>query len=290
MLWTFLDGNAVTGPKGPVALPSGALCTLAAVLVLNHDHPVPRDRLDDILWDNARPERARDRVNTMLWRLRKLVDKAGGDRGCFVNQPDYLMYRCSGEVSSDALTVTLMARKLARGRITDAQMAGECMDCVQACHTDFLPFAGDHWSIITRESLRSGLLMTIEALIAYMRQEGRWGRVSELAERMLAVDPTLESAHQQLIEMHGARKDFGSAMRHYKVLAKVLKDNLDTSPAPETATAIDALRIAGSREGGAAQPGRRPALTMRPTIQSVEAALDHIDAARERLLGRPRTS
>jgi DNA-binding SARP family transcriptional activator len=290
MRWTFLDGNSVTGQNGSVPLPSGALCTLAAVLVLNHDHPVSRDRLDDILWEGARPERARGRLNTMLWRLRKVVEAAGGDRGCFVNHHDYLMYSCDGKVESDALTITRLARALMRGRIADPEMVEDCLACIEACHTDFLPFAGDHWSIITRESLRSGLLMTIEALIAHMRAQSRWGRVNELVERMLAVDPALELGHQQLIEMHKEREDYGSALRHYNILTKLLKDNLATEPSHETAAAIDALRIAQSRENPAQRSSRRPALTMRPTIESVEAALDHIDEARDRLLSRSKHS
>lgn len=288
MRWTFLNGNAVSGQDATTTLPSGALCTLAAVLVLNHDHPVPRERLDDILWDGRRPERARDRLNTMLWRLRKLVKASGGDRDSFINQRDYLMYRCNGKVDSDTLTLTQLARKLARGRIKDSAMADDCLACIQSCHTEFLPFASDHWSIITRESLRSCLLTTIEALIVYMRDQGRWGRVTELAERMLIVDPTLEIGHQQLIEMHCKRNDFGSAMRHYDILTKLLKDDLDTTPTPETASAIDALLIARSQGKAVPQPSRRPALTVRPTLQSVEAALEYIDAARDHLLSRSR--
>jgi hypothetical protein len=94
--------------------------------------------------------------------------------------------------------------------------------------------------------------------------------------------------------MHGRRHDFRSAMRHYDILRKVLKDSLDVSPAPETAAAIDALRIARSAKenaGGGKTPAtgpaeRRPALTVRPSLSSVETALDHIDAARDQLLGR----
>ncbi len=295
MRWVFLDGNTVTGKKSTIALPSGCLCTLSAVLVLNHDHPVQRDRIDDILWEGERPERARDRLNTMLWRLRKLVKTAGGNPDCFENHREYLIYRNDGNVESDALTISKLTRRLVHGKIVSAEMAEECLSCIQSCHTDFLPFAADHWSIVTRESLRSGLLMLIEAVIAYMRDEGRWGRVAELAERMLALDPTLEIGHPQLIDMHGRRQDYGSALRHYDILRKVLKDSLDVAPAPETAAAIDALRIARSKQDTVSGNGkpqstaiapRRAALTIRPSIRSVETALDHIDAARDQLLGR----
>ena len=289
MQWVFLNGSHLTGPAGTVALPSGTLCTLAAVLVLNHGTAVQRDRLDDILWDGVRPERARDRLNTMLWRLRRLVKSVGGSPDSFANRRDFLMYRAPRPPESDVAEVSRLARTILRDGLRTAKEVEECLACVGACHTDFLPHAADHWSIVTRESLRSGLLMIVEALIAHMRERGRWGRVAELVERMLSIDPTIEICHRQLIDMHGARRDMSSAVRHYSVLRKVLRDSLDVDPAPETAAAIDALRIArrtdpepGSGGDGRARP--RTLVTRRPSLQSVQGALGDLEAARDKLL------
>lgn len=294
MYWIFLDGNVLRGPKATVSVPSGMLCTLAAVLVMNHDRPVPRERLGEILWDGEIPDRSRDRINTMLWRLRRMVTDAGGARDCFVNHHDYLMYRPDRAAESDVLTVSALARRLLQGGMDSPQMVEECLACIHACHTDFLPFASDHWSILTRESLRSGLLMVLEALMSHMRAQGRWGRVSELAERLLALDPTLEVGHRQLIDLHGVRLDYKSALRHYKVLEHVLRDSVGEPPAPETAAAIDALRIARSqvRSGGAdkAGPVQRPMLRQAPSIRAVEVALHHLDVARDSLTGRNQRS
>jgi DNA-binding SARP family transcriptional activator len=294
MYWIFLDGNVLRGPKATVVIPSGMLCTLAAVLVMNHDRPVPRDRLGEILWDGEIPDRSRDRINTMLWRLRRMVTDAGGVRDCFVNHHDYLMYRPGQAAESDVLTVSVLARRLLQGGIDSPQMVEECLACVDACHTDFLPFASDHWSILTRESLRSGLLMALEALLSYMRAQGRWGRVSELAERILVLDPTLEVGHRQLIDLHGQRQDYKAALRHYKVLEHVLRDSVGELPAPETAAAIDALRIARShgRPAGTemAGPMSAPVLRQAPSIRAVEVAIHHLDVARDSLTGRSHRS
>lgn len=199
MRWVFLDGCHVTGPKGSANVPSGGLCTLSAVLILNKGHPVPRDRIEDILWEGNRPERARGRLNTMLWRLRGIVNQVGGRKDIFDNCPDYLAYKDASGPECDLTEIGRLARLVLRDGIISPEQAAECMDCIQGCHTEFLPYSADHWSMITRESLRSGLLMIIEALIHYMRARSRWGRVSELAERMLAVDPTLEIGHRSLL-------------------------------------------------------------------------------------------
>jgi DNA-binding SARP family transcriptional activator len=291
MYWIFLDGNVLHGPTARISIPSGMLCKLAAVLVMNHDRPVPRDRLGEILWDGEMPDRSRDRINTMLWRLRRIVTEAGGGSECFVNHHDYLMYRPGHPAESDVLRVSALAKRLLQGGIDSPQMAEECLACVDACHTDFLPFASDYWSILTRESLRSGLLMALEALMSQMRAQGRWGRVSELVERILVLDPTLEAGHRQLIELHGKTRGYKSALRHYKVLERVLMDSLGEGPSQETAAAIDALRIARSpiRVAGTDMPApeTQPRLSHAPSIRAVEIALHHLDVARDSLMRRP---
>ena len=288
MLWVYLNGNSLTGPKGTVTLPTGALCTLSAVLVLNRGNPVSRDRIDDILWEGDTPDRARDRLNTMLWRLRKLVKKVGGPTDCFLNNREYLSYSPDmSEADSDVFAISDLSKQLLRGETMTDDLATQALDHIALCHTEFLAHAHDYWSIVTRESLRSGLLMIIEALIGYMREQGRWARVTELAERLLIIDPTLELGHQQLIDVHQNRQDAGAVARQSEVLHQVLDKSMNTRKPPETSAAIDALRIAGknaSRMGEAPlSTGRRPVLTRRPTLHAVERALDHIDAARKDL-------
>lgn len=284
MQWTFLDGTFVSGPEAKIPIPNGRLSALAAVLVLHHNRPVDRDRVTDILWEGDHPENVRDRLNTMLWRLRTLIRKAGGKGKLLVNKRAYLIYQADATFSADIVQVSDSARQVMSGRATTEADMQALLSSVGQCNMDFLPGAQDHWSIVTRESLRSGLLVILEALLVYLRAQGRWGRVSEVAQQMLTLDPTLESGHRQLIELHSRRQDVGAAERQYEVLQRVLKDRLDVAPAPETAAAIEALKINRDKTGSSPKAKRRALLT-RPTFEAVESALDHLDAAREKLLG-----
>lgn len=289
--WIFLNGCSVSGPHGRANLPSGILCTLTAVLVLNRGRPVPRDRVVDILWEGKHPENARGRVNTMLWRVREIVKKVGGDKRAFENRPDFLAYN-DAEGRSDLAEIGELARIVMREGITSQEMSQRCMNCVEFCHTEFLPQANDHWSMITRESLRSGLLTIMESLVQYLRKQNRWGRITELAERMLTLDPTLELGHRHLIDLHSARKDFDAAKRHSEVLQKVMQREFDLDPEPETAAAIEALKISRHGSGAGRDQGKRPdnpgrsssVILRRPSLSSAQKALDFLDAARDSLI------
>ncbi|MEM1237634.1 MAG: bacterial transcriptional activator domain-containing protein [Pseudomonadota bacterium] len=285
MHWTFLDGTSLTGPKTTVEIPPGRVAALAAVLVLHAGRPVERERISDILWEGESPDNARDRLNTLLWRLRRLIRSSGGKGRCIENRRAYLKYTPPQEFSVDALRISAAARQLVSRNAANAD-TDELFACADAYHTDFLSGSEDHWSIVTREALRSGILTILEALLERMSAAGSWGRVSELAERMMALDPTLEAGHRHMIALHGRRDDVSAAERQYQVLSRVLKDKLDVDPAPETAAAIDALRInRGPQPGKLTTDGKRRTLVQRPSFKAVESALEHLDTARAHLLG-----
>ncbi len=274
MRWIFLNGHSLVGASGTVKIPSGGLCTLAAMLVLNHGRPVGRDRIEETLWGEASPEKARDRLNTMLWRLRKLLQNAGVQGHTITNGRDALTYTAPEPFDCDVIALGDMARSVLRNNLTTADEADAALACIDDCNTEFLPFAQDHWSLVTRESLRSAHLTIIEALLRYMRKQERWARVSELAERLLQLEPTLETGHLELIELHGQRHQFSAAKRQYDVMQKLV----DPGATLETASALDALKIA--------RKARKSTVVMRPSIKAVESAIDHIETARDTLLGK----
>jgi len=284
--WVFLDGCRITNGATAVALPSGRVAVLAGVLLLNHGHPVPKDRLREILWPDETCDNARARISTTVWRLRKQIEKAGGASDAIRVDRDFVTYACK-KTKSDAQDLGRMAHLVSRRK--EPGLADDLREHMEACiaqyHSDFLPQADDHWTLLTREALRSSVLLLIEALIEDMRQRGRWGRVTELASRMLKIDPSLERGYQQLIDLHGARNDLAAAERQYDLCSRVLKDTLDVTPAPETAAAISALKIARRQAPTASGRSARSPLLQAPSLERVEEALDHLETARAMLRG-----
>src|ERR1700737_562016 len=67
---------------GGAQIPEPATRKARAVLVylaLNAGTTVARERLLDLLWPEAEPERARASLSTALWSIRKLLRAAGAD-------------------------------------------------------------------------------------------------------------------------------------------------------------------------------------------------------------------
>lgn len=103
-------------------------------------------------------------------------------------------------------------------RIAEGAGMQDLLGCAGQRNTGFLPGAQDHRSIVTRIPARGP------------------------CERSGAEDARAGSRAPPDIDFRIRRRNVGSAERQYSVPQRVLRDRLDVSPMPETATAIDALK------------------------------------------------
>ncbi|MCP4358352.1 MAG: hypothetical protein GY796_10085, partial [Chloroflexi bacterium] len=69
---TAREGPAHEGPANALHIPPGHAQSLFAYLVL-HPAPHPRERLADMLWPEAPPNRVGRNFSSLLYRLRKAV-------------------------------------------------------------------------------------------------------------------------------------------------------------------------------------------------------------------------
>src|ERR1700736_4064566 len=97
---------------GETQIPEPATRKARAVLVylaLNAGTPVAREKLLDLLWPEADPERARASLSTALWAIRKLLRGAGVDGGEFIDSNNTaITWSSHGEV--DAVEFSRLAR------------------------------------------------------------------------------------------------------------------------------------------------------------------------------------
>ena len=99
---------------------------------------------------------------------------------------------------------------------------------------DLLPDLYDDWVITERERYRQLYLDLLLHLAQHWRSQGEYGRVIDLASRVLAQDPANEAAHQHLMFAHFVTHDRNAALRQYEACVRSLRDELGVDPSPET--------------------------------------------------------
>jgi len=246
-----------------LSLPHGAQALLG-YLLLNRRTEHPRDDLSQIFWPEEDSTRARSRLNTAIWRLRKAL--AAGN----VNPDDYIISRPSGEVAfnrasrywldievfEEASTVSLGT---ARG--TPSSFDPEALEAaVRLYQGDVLRGFYSDWALRERERLSDLHIRSLMRLVEYHRLRGDLAKSVEFARMAVAREPLREDIHRDLIALYAAQGQRAMALQQYKTCKAILETELGVGPMPETDATLEQA-LTGRASVGAAQvsDGRREA-------------------------------
>jgi DNA-binding SARP family transcriptional activator len=99
---------------------------------------------------------------------------------------------------------------------------------------DYLSGTDADWCTLDRERLREQYLAALETLAALHTDLGALHAAIEFYQDVLAHDQYRESAYRGLMLCYYRLGDRTSAVRQYQACAKILREELGLSPAPET--------------------------------------------------------
>ncbi|MEM7128835.1 MAG: BTAD domain-containing putative transcriptional regulator [Chloroflexota bacterium] len=100
----------------------------------------------------------------------------------------------------------------------------------------------DEWSFFQREQLRGQLAFALETLVDYHTQASSYALAISFAQRWLALDPLHEPAHRSLMELYMQMGQRAAALRQYEACLRILAEEIDATPAPETAALYQMIR------------------------------------------------
>ena len=184
---------------------------------------MPRDHLATLFWGDSSDAQARHSLRTALATVRQQVS------------PDLLHTDRDHVQLNSAFPLWVDLHQLLGLENT-----------LDHANSDFLPaklalWQGellmgfyDEWITIEREYYRTRLLKLFLRLTQTLRARSEYAQAIEVAQRMLALDPANEHAHQHLMFCYVASGDRPAALRQYELCARALQDDLDAPPLPET--------------------------------------------------------
>jgi DNA-binding SARP family transcriptional activator len=260
---------------------------LLGFLVIHRHRTHQREVLASILWDEVDDARARHRINTALWRLRRALAAPGPrDDGCIVREPGGgvgFNPRACGcvDVATFEDTVAEVTRA-APGASEGADVAAleRALDLYAG---DLLPGCYDEWVLPERRRLETLFVGALEWL---MRDHERRGMIESgigAGLRLLRQDPLREDVHRYVMRLYASVGQRQLAIRQYDYCRDLLASELDISPMPETeALHQQILGAYGGASGG-------PAAALDPPdgqgrlLSVLQAVSEELDHARRRL-------
>jgi DNA-binding SARP family transcriptional activator len=251
---SLLGTFGLTGPDGPVNLPSKKLAGLLAYLALTEPAPQPRDKLITLFWGSHFEVQARQNLRKALFRLRHTL---GPDALVSVGEAISL---APGLVTCDAARLRGLIREGSRASLAEAAglYNGRLLSDV-----NIMEDAWSEWLDVERHRVET---LAVDAMVSLGEQElqaGNHEQALESASRAVAVNGLREDAHRLILKALAATGRKAEALKRYEDLVALLKRELNTEPDPATNSLVAELRrtrqssVAPIVKSALLQPDRR---------------------------------
>jgi DNA-binding SARP family transcriptional activator len=221
--------------------------TLLKILLIHDGHPVRGETLAELLWPEADPKTAMNRLYVLVHTLRRVVEPSTQDQRWVFICSDGGRYYFNSEapyrldVREFREYVSLGERLERDGDVTAASHAYEA--AVNRYRGNLLedePYAD--WCGEQREHLREQCLAVLGKLATYHLQQDAPEKSVERCRQALRIDPLREGNHRQLMRALWVAGRRDEALREYRVCKDLLRRELDVDPLSETEELYSLIR------------------------------------------------
>jgi predicted ATPase/DNA-binding SARP family transcriptional activator len=240
-----LNGEPVDGFVSEKAL--ALLGYLAVQAVANPDgfaagSSLAREKLAGLFWGDMPAERARANLRMAIYNLQQLLP------GCLQVTRLNVAFNRARDYWLD---VEQFERQLATGshslphpieplKLTLTLYRGEFMQGIYPGGSPEL----EEWLLVERERLRQLALEGFQSYAAELMGAGQYAQAAQALQQLLRLEPWQESAHQQLMLALARSGDYTAALAQYETCRRLLAEELNVEPMPETTRLYQRIRAA----------------------------------------------
>jgi DNA-binding SARP family transcriptional activator len=233
---------------GPVALESDATLVgerhlpgrqgrLAFVyLVLKRATPVPRDELAEAIWRDDTPAELDIALSAILSKLRAALKQAELTGAGIEQRLGSLALRLPDATRIDVEEASNAVDE-AEGawRQRDGKRAWAAANvAVAVTRRPFLAREDSPWIVAERERLRGILCRGLQVLGGVSAANDEAALAVQYANEVVQLEPFRETGYQHLMRLHATMGNRGEALRVFARLRALLRDELGTSPSPQS--------------------------------------------------------
>jgi WD40 repeat protein/DNA-binding SARP family transcriptional activator len=206
--------------------------------------PQPREVLADLLWEERSQERAQGNLRVALASLRKHLEAyVDITRDTVALKPGAPVWLDVREVEKGLDEVQ------ARGGITSLAAAGHVESILDLYQGDFLEGfsvrqsrAFEEWMLREQERLHHLVVASLHDLVEYELREGNYPEGIAHATRLLELDPLMEAAHRQMMQLLAKSGRRGEALAQYETCRQLLGGELGIEPSRATQDLNERIR------------------------------------------------
>jgi DNA-binding SARP family transcriptional activator len=226
----LLGGFSLVGPsRREIALIPRKARALLAYIALQPQHMQSRHKVAGLLWEYSDEQRARNSLRQTLFAIRQNLKKADALHALVCT--DDVIQLNPESTAVDVSTFECLASR--NGTVDWMQMielySGDLLDGI---NTSGLLF--DEWLTRERERLRNIALDVLARFLSRLMHENDLRKATHIALRLLAINPLDEECHRTLMRIYASQKQYGLAIKQFRLCSQLLNRELDVRPEQET--------------------------------------------------------
>lgn len=238
---------------------------LIKVLALAPGRRLARDQVLEILWPGRDPDSAVNNLHQVLHAARHAIGSAGADgRACLTLKAETVHLCQNGRIEVDAEEFEAAAHDaLATRRRGDLEAALDLYSGELLPDSRYADWAGER-----REGLAELHANLLAELASRLEEDGDLSAAADVLRRLLLEDPANERSARALMRVHALAGDRTAAIRQYEYLQKVLREELDVAPEPESVRMFEAVVSGQVGPPPVAGSGSKPPTNLGPPLSS----------------------
>ncbi len=214
---------------------------LLAYLAYYRHRPHPRELLIELLWPESDLDAGRHRLSMALSALRQELETVPEPGSSILVANHFAVGLNPAAVATDVEQFEELLQSAAGADATGAR-AGLLAEAVALYRGELLPGFYQEWIFPEQQRLAGLYFQALRQLAAEYEAAREFHRALDYALRAVSADRLREEAHRVLMRLYAAAGQPEAAIRQYSDLQRILKQELDTAPGPETRALVEAIR------------------------------------------------
>lgn len=218
---------------------------LLAYLAYYRQRSHPREVLIELLWPEADLDAGRHNLSMALTFLRRLFEPPGVPDGSVVAADRHSVRLNAPAITTDVAEFEAALRSAASAG--PEQRGAFLAAAADLYGGELLPGHYEDWIFPEQQRLDELYFQTLRQLIAHLEGQGDLDGALQLALRAVAANRMREEAHREVMRLYGAGRQPDAALRHYNELERLMREEMDATPGPDTRALAASLRASEGR-------------------------------------------
>ena len=253
---------------------------LAYLLLFRHrDHS--RETLIELFWSDCPPERARNCLNTALWRLRAVLEPPEVPRGTYLvatNTEIGFNRDCDYWIDVEAFEAAILRALKTPLQTATAETIRVLEEALRLRSADLLDSVYEDWAVAEQTRQRELYLNALQYVMQFYVNHRNYQDGLRIGKQIVALEPLQEEAHRSLMRIYLERGEIALAIQQYELCYKLLQTELGCAPADETQTIYQSL-VAHSQPYASRAINAKTAVTMDEALKMLSTAIFRLEQA-----------